>query len=197
MRNHSNQRSGLRQRERLQRKRIISLLLVMAVSLAFVLMTASPSVHAQQNILPVKPGWDVFNPGTGYVIYSVTNSPRTCRPQLQITYILQGAKPLEKYDLAVGIFNLPGNGLTSFGVPRFLRNSFTREGVTAMHDAFIVGKFTVDRFGNGQAQVELDLANVPSGSYNAQFTWTRLSDTRGYYRTGSKYGEGFGQIIVP
>ena len=195
MRNHSHQRSRLSQRDGLQR--IIGLALVMAVSLAFVLMTASPSVQAQQNVLPVKPGWDVFNPGTGYVIYSVTNSPRTCRPQLQITYILQGAKPLEKYDLAVGIFNLPGNGLTSFGVPRFLRNTFTREGVTAIHDSFIVGKFTVDRFGNGQAHVVLDLANVPAGSYDVQFTWTRLSDTRGYYRTGSKYGEGFGKIIVP
>lgn len=195
MRHNFNHRSDARPSCKPQRT--ISPTFVMVVSLLLVLLAASASVHAQQTVLSVTPGWDVFDPGTGYVIYSVTSSRRSCQPKLQISYILQGAKPLQKYDVALGIFGLPGDGLTSFGVPRFLRNTFTREGVTALHDSFIVGSFTVDRFGNGQTYVELDLAGVPAGSYNAQFTWTRRTDTRGFYRTGTKYGQGFGKIVVP
>lgn len=170
---------------------------LIAISIVCSLIGSLTFVSAKQTVLPVTPGWDVFDAGTGYVIYSVTNSRRACRPKLQITYILQGAKPGQSYDLAVGIFNLPGDGLKFFGVPRLLRNTFTREGVTAIHDGFLVGKFTTDRLGNGEAHVELDLAGVPAGSYSAQFTWTRRSDLRGYYRTGTKYGEGFGTIVVP
>ena len=66
-----------------------------------------------------------------------------------------------------------------------------------MQDSFIVGKFTTDKNGNGEAHVELDLTGVPAGSYNAHFAWTRLTDTRAFYRTGTSYGQGFAQIVVP
>lgn len=195
LKHHSDTGRGSRSRHASRLGRTV----VLALSLVFCLAAASHSVYAAQTVLTVTDGWDVLDDpnARGYVIYSVTSAKRACNPKLQITYILQGAKPLQNYDLAFGIFNLPGDGLKSFGVPRFLRNTYTREEITATHDAFIVGKFATDRNGNGQTHVELDLAGVPAGSYNAQFTWTRLSDTRGYYRTGSKYGQGFGTIIVP
>jgi hypothetical protein len=144
------------------------------------------------------PGWDVFGKlSKGEVIYNVTGNPGGRGAKLQITYMLKGAEPNQSYDLAFGIFNLPGDGMTSFGVPRFQRGTFTREEVTATHDAFIVGKFVTNRAGNGETHVTLDLAGVPPGSYDAQFTWTRRSDPRAFYRTGRKYGQGFARIVVP
>src|SRR6185295_6145980 len=157
----------------------------------------SPVVNAKQTVLTVTPGWDVFDSGTGYVIYSVTSAQRACKPKLQITYILQRAKPNQTYDVSIGLYNLPGDGLKSFGVARLQRASFNREGTEAMQDSFIVGKFTTDNFGNGETHVELDLTGVPAGSYDAHFAWTRLTDTRAFYRTGTKYGVGFGKIVVP
>lgn len=170
------------------------------ITLAMVLLLMTSSIaEAKPIVLPVTHGWDVLEDpkAKGFVIYSVTANRRACGPKLQITYILQGAKPLQKYDLALGIFGLPGDGLASFGAKRFSRAESTREGITATHDGFIVGTFATDRNGNGQSSVELDLAGVPAGTYNAQFTWTRLADQRGFYRTGTKYGQGFAQIVVP
>jgi hypothetical protein len=162
-----------------------------------VLLVSSPIVSAKQTVLTVKPGWDAFDAGTGYVIYSVTATQRACKPKLQVNYILQGAKPNQTWDLSIGLYNLPGDGVKFFGVPRLIRASTTREDVTAMLDSFIVGKFTTDRNGNGETHMELDLTGVPAGSYDVQFAWTRLTDTRAFYRTGAKYGVGFGKIIVP
>jgi hypothetical protein len=173
--------------------------LALALSLVFCLATISTSVFAQQKIAPpVTHGWDVKDDpkATGEVKYNVISKPGR-RPILQITYNLKGAKPLQKYDLAFGLFGLPGDGLKSFGVPRFLRETHTRELITATLDAFVVGKFQTDRFGNGQTHVELTLAGVPAGTYNAQFTWTRLADLRAYYRTGATFGQDFAQIVVP
>jgi hypothetical protein len=99
--------------------------------------------------------------------------------------------------VGVGLYNLPGDGLKFFGVPRFGRAIHTREDVTAMQDAFVLGEFSTDRFGNGRRSFELDLSGVPPGSYDALFTWFQLIDNRGHYRTGSKYGEGFAKIVVP
>ncbi len=176
-----------------RRSRMITSIFLTVVALV-VIVAASASAHGQEKVLSVKPGWDVFDPGTGQVIYKVTTI--RCRSRLHITFILKGATPLQKYHVGVGLYNLPGDGLKFFGVPRFGRAIHTREGVTAMQDAFILGEFFTDRFGNGRRSFELDLSGVPAGSYDALFTWTKLIDTRGYYRTGSKYGEGFAKIVV-
>lgn len=174
-----------------------SIYLIAALTV-LVLISSAGSANADTT-LTVTHGWDAKDdPGaTGTVVYSVFKDARGGRPKLRIAYSLKGAKPLQKYDLAIGLFGLSGDGLKFFGVQRFLRNTFTREDVTSVLDGYIVGSFMTDRFGNGKSNVELSLAGVPSGSYNAQFTWTRLVDTRAYYRTGTKYGVGFGQIIVP
>jgi len=173
-------------------------LFVGMLSIFSVLLVASPPVSAKQTVLTVKSGWDVSDPGaTGYVIYSVTSSQRACKPKLQITYILQRAKPSQTYALSIGIYNQPGDGVKSFGVPRFQHATFNPEGVEAIQDSFIVGSFTTDPSGNGESHIELDLTGVPGGTYDAHFVWTRLTDTRAFYRTGIKYGVGFAKIIVP
>jgi hypothetical protein len=155
-------------------------------------------VNAAPTKLSVTPGWDAFGPGSGSVTYNLVAGPRRQR-KLQITYELKGAKPLQKYDLALGIFyppNTTGVGLKFFGVPRFLRETHTREDVTKTIDGFIVGKFNTDRFGNGQTHVDLDLSTVPAGAYDVQFTWTQLSDLRCHYRTGTKFGQDFAKIVL-
>jgi hypothetical protein len=167
------------------------------LSLLMVVLASSPTASAKQTTLPVKPGWDVFDSGTGYVIYSVTSGQKACKPKLQVTYILQRAKPNQTYDISIGIYGLKTDFLKSFGVPRLQRASFTREGTEAMQDSFIVGKFTTDGSGNGQTNVELDLTGVPAGAYDAHFAWTRITDTRAFYRTGTSYGQGFAKIVVP
>ena len=174
-------------------QRLITFALISTVLLAPVVV-----VSAAPTVLPVTPGWDAFDDGKGSVTYELISGPRRQR-KLRITYKLE-AKPLQKYDLAIGIFyppNTPGDGLKFFGVPRFLRETHTREDVTAIIDGFIVGKLNTDRFGKGQTHVDLDLSTVPAGTYNAQFTWTRLSDLRCYYRTGTKFGQDFAKIVLP
>ena len=54
------------------------------LSIGMLLLATSPTVTAKQTVLTVKPGWDVFDAGSGYVIYSVTSSQRACKPKLQI-----------------------------------------------------------------------------------------------------------------
>lgn len=176
-----------------RRNRMLTSTFLMVVVLVGII-AASASANAQ-TILSVKPGWDVFDPGSGQVIYKVTTN--RCRSRLNITYILKGATPLKHYHVSFGLFNLPGDGVKFFGVPRFLRETHTREDVKATLDAFLLGEFFTDRFGNGRRSFDLDLSGVPAGSYDAQFTWGQLSDLRGHYRTGSKYGEGFAKIVVP
>lgn len=168
-----------------------------SLSIITMFLASSPMVSAKQTVLTVNPGWDAFDPGTGYVIYSVTGSQRACKPKLEITYILQRAKPNQSYDVSIGLYNLPGDGVKFFGVPRLQRATINREGTEAIQDSFIVGKFITDQNGNGETHVELDLTGVPAGSYDAHFAWTRLTDTRAFYRTGTKYGQGFGKIVVP
>ena len=194
MKYNLNQRSASLTCE-VRRSRMLTSTFLMVVALV-VIVVASASANAQ-TILPVKPGWDVFDPGSGQVTYKVTTNQLRCRSRLQITYILKGATPLKHYHVFIGLFNLPGDGVKFFGVTRFSRSTHTREDVTATHDAFLLGEFSTDRFGNGRRSFELDLSGVPPGSYDAQFTWGQLSDLRGHYRTGSKYGEGFAQIVLP
>lgn len=175
-------------------QRLITFALISTILLAHgVFVSAAPTK------LSVTPGWDVLDgPGSGSVTYNLVAGPRRQR-KLQITYTLNGAKPLQKYDLALGIFyppNTPGSGLKFFGVPRFLRETHTREDVTKTIDGFVVGKFNTDRFGNGQTRVELDLSTVPAGTYDVQFTWTQLSDLRCHYRTGTTFGQDVAKIVL-
>lgn len=198
MRSLDNQQSGLKPIYGVGSKSRAKLALGTFVSLILILLASSSFVCAQQHIVSATPGWDVFGKlSKGRVIYTVTGNPRARKSKLQITYILNGAEPNQSYDVAFGVFNLPGDGLTSFGVPRFQRGTYTREGVTATHDAFIVGRFTTNRAGNGETHVDLDLTGVPAGSYDVQFTWTRRTDTHAFYRTGTKYGQDFARIVVP
>ena len=192
MKYNLNQRSASLTCE-VRRNRMLTSTFLMVVVLVGII-AASASANAQTT-LSVKPGWDVFDPGSGQVMYKVTTN--RCRSKLQITFILKGATPLQKFHVGVGLYNLPGDGVKFFGVPRFSRSTHTREDVEATHDAFLLGEFFTDRFGNGRRSFDLDLSGVPAGSYDAQFTWGQLSDLRGHYRTGSKYGEGFAKIVVP
>ena len=68
-------------------------LLMMAVSLALILLAICSSAHAQQTVLSVSEGWDIqptkLTLNKGYVVYSVTGD--RCAPILLITYILVGA----------------------------------------------------------------------------------------------------------
>ena len=194
MKYNLNQRSASLTCE-VRRSRMLTSIFLTVVALV-VIVAAKASANAQ-TVLSVKPGWDVFDPGSGQVTYKVTTNQLRCRSRLKVTYVLKGATPLKHYHVGIGLFNLPGDGVKFFGVPRFSRSTHTREGVTATHDAFILGEFFTDRFGNGQRSFDLDLSGVPPGSYDAQFTWFQLVDLRGHYRTGSKHGEGFGKIVVP
>jgi hypothetical protein len=192
MKYNLNQRSASPTCE-VRRNRMLTSTFLMVVVLVGII-AASASANAQTT-LSVKPGWDVFDPGSGQVIYKLTTI--RCRSRLNITYILKGATPLKHYHVFIGLFNLPGDGVKFFGVPRFSRSTHTREDVKATHDAFLLGEFFTDRFGNGRRSFDLDLSDVPAGLYDAQFTWGQLSDLRGHYRTGSKYGAGFAKIVVP
>jgi hypothetical protein len=195
MRSFANQQFEVTETHRLSFRKRRKLALSALVSL--ILLASSSLVSAQQHV-SVTPGWDVFGKlSRGEVIYNVTGNRGGRGRKLQITYMLKGAEPNQPYDVAFGIFNLPGDGMKSFGVPRFQRGTFTREGVTATLDAFIVGKFVTNPAGNGETHVTLDLAGVPPGSYDVQFTWTRRRDTHAFYRTGTKYGQGFATIVVP
>jgi hypothetical protein len=196
MRSFANQQSELTESPQLSFRKKHKLALSALVSL--ILLASSSFVSAQQHVVNATPGWDIFGKlSKGQVIYNLTGSRGGRGLKLQITYILRGAEPNQSCDVAFGVFNLPGDGMASFGVPRIQRGTFTREGVTATNDAFIVGKFVTNSMGNGETHVTIDLAGVPPGSYDVQFTWTQRTDSRALYRTGRKYGQGFARIVVP
>jgi hypothetical protein len=172
---------------------------VMAVSLSLIVLAPSPFLHAQQASLAVHPGWDKKDPRftSGYVLYGLTTRGKCDGPKLLLTYGLRGAESNTPYKLYIGLFNLPPAGLNFFGAPRYNHGVYTRDGVTARNDGFIVGDFKTNDRGDGEAQVELDLTDVPSGTYDAQFTWGTLGVGSIVYRTGEKYGVGFARIKIP
>lgn len=179
-------------------KRAVQRLLT-AVSLSIIVLVTSPFLHAQQASLGVHSGWDKKDAPitSGYVIYGITTRGKCDGPKLLLTYGLRGAQRNTAYKLYIGLFNLPPAGLKSFGAPRFNHGVYTRDGITAQNDGFIVGDFKTNDSGDGEAHVELDLTGVPSGTYDAQFTWGTPSIGSIIYRTGEKYGIGFAKIKVP
>jgi hypothetical protein len=174
-------------------------LLMMAVSLAFILLALSSSAHAQQTVLNVSEGWDIqptkLTLNKGYVIYSVMGD--RCSPKLQITYILDGAKANDVSQVWAAFFNVPGDGLKFFSLPRFHHGTYTRESVTATNYSLIVGDFKTDPNGDGEAHFEVDLTGIPAGTYDVQFGWQTKPIGSVFYRTGTKYGVGFAQIKIP
>lgn len=198
MAHHVNQEPATGADSRRWVKRAMWPLLRPAVSLAFMLLALGASVHAQQVSLSVSPGWDQRpRLSSGYVIYGVTSRGRCDAPKLLLTYVLKGAEANKAYKVYVGLFNLPEAGLKSFGVPRYNHGIYTRDGITARNDGFIVGDFQTNKDGDGEAHFELDLTGVPAGTYDAQFAWGTPAIGSILYRTGGKYGVGFGQIKVP
>lgn len=150
--------------------------------------------------LPVKPGWDLTPKlQKGSVVYSVSG-PRG-RSKLDLSYILVGAEPNQRFHVTIAVFdaNKP-DGVKFFGVARFDHANYTREQKNATIDSFIVGAFRTDANGNGQAHFKLDLSKVPAGAYNVQFGWTKLLQDGGqnqcFYRTGEKFAQGFASIKV-
>ena len=92
---------------------------------------------------------------------------------------------------------MPGDSLKFFSMPRFHHGTYTREGVTATNYSLIVGDFKTDPNGDGEAHYEVDLTSIPPGTYDAQFGWQTKPIGSVFYRTGTKYGVGFGQIKIP
>jgi hypothetical protein len=115
-----------------------------------------------------------------------------------MTFELEGAEPDQTYTVGFDVFGLPDPGLTSFGVPRFVRITQTREGVTATTDVYPVTTFSTDANGDGKASVSppLDLEGVPPGDYDLQFWWSRGGQFPVYYRTGGTFGVGFGVLSL-
>lgn len=177
--------------------------LLIAGSLAFVLLALSSSVHAQQSVLSVSPGWDIsdLKPtlNQGYVIYSVAGD--RCSPKLQLTYILDGAgRNTELRDTSqvwVAFFNVSGEARKFFSAPRFHHGTYTRDQVTAENYGLIVGDFKTNSNGDGEAHFEVDLTGLPAGTYDVQFGWQTKPIGQVFYRTGTKYGVGFAQIKIP
>lgn len=170
--------------------------LLTAVLLPVIVLMPGPFLHAQQASLGVHPGWDTRDPPftSGYIIYGITTPGKCDGPKLLLTYSLKGAERNTAYKLYIGLFNLP---LKSFGAPRYNHGVYTSDGITAQNDGFIVGDFKTNGSGDGEAHVELDLSGVPSGTYDAQFTWGTPGIGSVIYRTGEKYGVGFAKIKVP
>jgi hypothetical protein len=173
--------------------------LMTAVLLSLTVLLPGPSLQAQQVSLGVHPGWDKKDPPftSGYVIYGITSRGKCDGPKLLLTYGLKGAERNTAYKLYIGLFNLPPAGLPAFGAPRYNHGVYTRDGITAQNDGYIVGDFKTNDSGDGEGHVELDLTGVPSGTYDAQFTWGTPGIGSIVYRTGDKYGVGFAKIKVP
>jgi hypothetical protein len=169
-------------------KHVVAALLVLTALASF--------VGAQPQDAPVKPGWDVFpQTGSGKVTYHKPGNS----DNLLLDFELKGAEPNQTYALGFDIFDLPEPGVPSFGVPRFRRGRFTREGVAATIDIFsLEATITTDANGNGKTKVrpplKLDPTAVPAGTYNIQFWFSRNGRFPVYYRTGDKFGQGFAAI---
>lgn len=210
MKGYINQCSGKRVGDSRGTKRTLKpILLLLAVSLAFVLLASGSSAHAQQTTLSVSPGWD-FTPqvnGKGYVIYSVTGD--RCSPKLHVTYILDvdklDARPTNPSDARitnpsevwVTFYNLSDEARKYFSTPRFHSGTHTRDGVTSTNTGRALGDFLINPNGHGEAQYELDLTGIPAGTYDVQFGWQTKPVGRVFYRTGTKYGVGFAKIKIP
>jgi len=144
----------------------------------------------------VIPGWDIFPQlTTGSVKYQQPGNSGL----FKITYSLTGAEPNQTYVVGFDIFNLPEPGVAAFGVARYTRGNYTREGVNATVDVFGItaSPFTTDGAGNGTVSVTLDVQTLPAGAYPLQFWWSRLGEYPIFYQTGQKYGIGFETITIP
>lgn len=121
---------------------------------------------------------------------------------LHLHYVLVGAEPNQTYTVGFDIFDLPAPGLEHFGVRRVGgQGKYNREGNEHVVDIFLVGTFSTNEDGFGLADFDLDLSDVPSGTYNLQFGWTKEPVLSCYYRTGGVFGGppagSFTQIVIP
>jgi hypothetical protein len=153
----------------------------------------------------VTPGWDVKNLPLAERVYASVESSLRLASGLRLTYRLQNAEPNQVYTVGFDIFDAHPP-VEYFGLDRWGGHSaYNREGEEHSVDIFVVALngFRTDANGNGEAtfpplnQAPYDLSRVPSGIYNLQLFWAREAEFACFYRTGTRYGEGFVQIVIP